>query len=145
MNWKSEAKEKLRKYNMMRVSTSTIPTEIKRLEIDARRIKSVRADGNPVKGGGNSREEAMLTNIIKRQELEYALRNATLWLESTDRALNAISEEERLILHMVFINPMPGAIERLCKELHCETSTVYRKRDKALHNFTIAFYGAIET
>ena len=145
MNWKTEAKEKLRKYNMMKVSTITIPEEIKRLELDARRIKSARADGNPVKGGGNSREEAMLTNIIKRQELEYALQNALMWIQSTDHALNAISEEERLILHMIFIYPLPGAIERLCEELHCETSTVYRKRDRALHNFTIAFYGAVET
>ena len=145
MNWKTEAREKLRKYNMMKVSTITIPEEIKLLEIDARRIKSARFDGNPVKGGGNSREEAMLSNIIKRQELEYALQIAQLWVKSTDKALSALCEEERLILHMVFINPMPGAIERLCKELHCETSTVYRKRDKALHNFTIAFYGSIET
>lgn len=145
MNWKTEAREKLRKYNMMKVSTITIPEEIKRLEIDACRIKSSRTDSNPVRGGGNSREEAMLNNIMKRQELEYALQIAQMWVQSTDRALNAISEEQRLILHMLFIYPLPGAVERLCHELHCETSTVYRKRDKALHNFTIAFYGSIET
>ena len=145
MNWKIEAKEKLRKYNMMKVSTITIPEEIRRLEVDANRIKSARTDGSPVRGGGNSREEAMLNNIIKRQELSYALQNAQLWVRSTDRALNAISEEDSLVLHHLFINPMPGAIERLCEELNCEVSTVYRKSDKALHNFTVAFYGAIET
>ena len=37
-----------------------------------------------------------------------------------------------------------GAPERLCKELGVETSSIYRRRDKALRHFTLAYYGIDE-
>ena len=45
MNWKEEAKEKLKKYAAMRLAIVNIPDEIKRLEIDAKngRIEAVKA------------------------------------------------------------------------------------------------------
>ncbi|MCD7860112.1 MAG: hypothetical protein LUH51_08170 [Firmicutes bacterium] len=38
-----------------------------------------------------------------------------------------------------------GNVDRLCGDLACEQSTVYRKRDKALRHFTIALYGLTES
>jgi hypothetical protein len=40
--------------------------------------------------------------------------------------------------------PERGNIERLCKELGMEASSVYRRRDSALKHFTLAFYGVEE-
>ena len=141
MNWKAEAKEKLRKYDAMRLATINIPQEIERLEIDARSIRSARTDATPVTGGGNRREEAMLNNIIHRQELAWTLEQAHLWLQSTDRALTALTNEEKLILHRLYIYPEKGGLDRLCKELDVESSSVYRRRDRALMHFTLAYYG----
>ena len=141
MNWKAEAKEKLRKYDAMRLATINIPQEIERLEIDARSIRSARTDATPVPGGGNRREEAMLNNIIHRQELAWTLEQAHLWLQSTDRALTALTNEEKLILHRLYIYPEKGGLDRLCKELDVESSSVYRRRDRALKHFTLAYYG----
>lgn len=141
MNWKAEAKEKLRKYDAMRLATINIPQEIERLEIDARSIRSARTDATPVTGGGNRREEAMLNNIIHRQELAWTLEQAHLWLQSTDRALTALTNEEKLILHRLYIYPEKGGLDRLCKELDVESSSVYRRRDRALKHFTLAYYG----
>lgn len=141
MNWKAEAKEKLRKYDAMRLATINIPQEIERLEIDARSIRSARTDATPVTGGGNRREEAMLNNIIHRQELAWTLEQAHLWLQSTDRALTALTNEEKLILHRLYIYPEKGSLDRLCKELDVESSSVYRRRDRALKHFTLAYYG----
>ena len=141
MNWKAEAKEKLRKYDAMRLATINIPQEIERLEIDARSIRSARTDATPVTGGGNRREEAMLNNIIHRQELAWTLEQAHLWLQSTDRALTALTNEEKLILHRLYIYPEKGGLDRLCKELDVESSRVYRRRDRALKHFTLAYYG----
>ena len=62
MNWKQEAKEKLRRYNAMRLATINIPQELERLEIDARSIRSAKTDGTPVAGGGNKREEAVIVD-----------------------------------------------------------------------------------
>lgn len=145
MNWKSEAKEKLRRYDAMRLATINIPDEIERLEIDSRSIRSARTDGTPVQGGGNRREEALLNNIVHRQELMSTLQQAKLWVKTTERALDSLSKEEKLVLYRLYINPEKYSVDRLCKELGVESSTIYRKRDKALKNFTIAFYGATET
>ena len=144
MNWKQEAKEKLRRFNAMRLATINIPQELERLEIDARSIRSAKTDGTPVAGGGNKREEALINNILHRQELTWTLQQAQLWLQITDRALSALSSDEKQILHRLYIYPEKGGLERLCKELGMETSSVYRRRDKALKHFTIAYYGIEE-
>ena len=141
MNWKTEAKEKLRRYDAMRLATINIPREIQRLEIDAQSIRSARTDATPVSGGGNRREEAMMNNILHRQELAWTLQQAQMWLQTTDRALTALTPEEKQILHRLYIYPEKGNLERLCKELGVEASSIYRRRDKALEHFTLAFYG----
>ena len=144
MNWKSEAKEKLRRYEAMRLATVNIPEEITRLEIDAKNIRNGNLSAPVVKSSGSRREDAMLNNIIHRQELEWTLQQAQLWLQSTDRALTALPAQERLILHRLYLYPETGNLERLCKELGVESSSIYRRRDKALQHFTLAFYGIAE-
>ena len=141
MNWKAEAKEKLRRYDAMRLATINIPLELQRLEVDAQSIRSARTDSTPVTGGGSKREEAMINNIIERQELERALQQAQLWLRTTDKALSALDREEKLILHRLYLYPQKGSLELLSTELGIETSSIYRRRDKALEHFTYAYYG----
>ena len=144
MNWKAEAKEKLRRYDAMRLATINIPEEIERLEIDVQSIRSARMDGTPVTGGGNRREEALLNNIVHRQELAWTLQQAQMWLKTTDRALSVLPNDDKLILHRLYIYPQQGALEKLCKELGIESSSIYRRRDRALRRFTLAFYGIDE-
>ena len=144
MNWKAEAKEKLRRYDAMRLATVNIPQELERLQIDACSIRAARTDSTPVTGGGNRREEAMINNLIQRQELERTLQQAQLWLQATDRALSALNPEEKLILHRLYIYPEKNGLARLCQELDVETSSIYRRRDRALRHFTLAFYGIEE-
>jgi ArpU family phage transcriptional regulator len=145
MNWKNEAKEKLRRYDAMRLATINIPQEIHRLELESRRIRAARTDATPVSGGGNRREEALLNNLVHRQELANTLEQAKSWLKTTDRALSSLSTNDRLVLHRLYMYPEQGAVDRLCRELGLEQSTVYRRRDKALLLFTTAMYGTIDT
>ena len=145
MDWKAEAKEKLRRYNAMQNAIISIPQEIKRLEIEYQSIRSSRTDGTPVKGGGSGREDALLNNLVNRQELEWSLEQAQKWKHVTDQALSILDDEDRLILRLLYISPSNGSMTTLCRELGCEKSSIYNKRDKALHTFTIALYGTIET
>ena len=64
MNWKSEAKEKLKRYDAMRLATINIPEEMERLEIDAQSIRSAKTDAPVVNSGESKREDALLNNII---------------------------------------------------------------------------------
>lgn len=144
MNWKAEAKEKLQRYDAMRLATINIPEELERLEIDAQSIRGAKMDKAAVNTGERRREDAMLNNIIERQELERTLQQAQSWLKTTDRALTALSSEEKMILHRFYIYPKPGNVELLCRDLGVEVSSVYRRRDKALRHFVMAFYGVAE-
>ena len=141
MNWKAEAKEKLRRYDAMRLATINIPQELQRLEIDAQSIRSSRTDSTPVQGGGSKREEAILNNILHRQELAWTLEQAQAWMRVTDRALTCLTNQEKQILTRLYIYPEKGGLERLCKELNMETSSIYRHREQALKRFTMALYG----
>ena len=144
MNWKSEAIEHLRRYDAMKTAVQNIPDEIRRLEMEAVGIKAVRTDKVPVKNGVADYDDALLNSMVRREELECALNQAKLWVKTTDTALSNLTSEDKLILHRLFIANARGNIERLCMELGCEQSTVYRKRDQAIYRFTIALYGFVE-
>lgn len=141
MNWKGEAMERLQKYDAMRTSVQNIPGELKRLAVEACSIRGARTDGTAVKGGGSRREDALLSNLVQRQQLQWALDQALLWVETTERALGTLTPEEKLVLNRFYLYPCPGSVDRLCGELGQEQSTIYRKRDRALRHFTMALYG----
>ncbi len=145
MDWKREAVEKLRQYEAKKQALESIPAEIARLESKATSIRSATADGTPVKGGGSGREDMMLSNIVHREELGRSLEQARIWVRLVDAGLELLSPEERLILDRFYINPAKGNVDRLCGELKIEQSSVYRRRDKALHHFTLCLYGCIES
>ena len=145
MNWKNEAMERLRKYESMCLALKNIPQEIRRLEQLSVAIRSGRADGCAVLSGGDRREEQLLDNMMSRQELMWRQQQTESWIDCMDRALGVLTREERLILQRFYIRPEKGSVERLCDELGAETSTIYRKRDKALRQFTVALYGSEES
>ncbi len=145
MNWKAEAMDKLRRYDAMRQAMVNIPEEIRRLESEAYSLRSTTMDNDPVKEGGGRKEDSLLSNLVCRQELAATLEQAGTWLRIADRALAALTPEEKLILHRLYIYPERGSLDRLCTDLQVEQSSIYRKRDKALRKFTYALYGACES
>ena len=145
MNWKREAIDKLKNYEAHREALENIPKEIKRLESAYAGIRSATTDGTPVSGGGNTREDSMLSNIVHRDELKRRLKEARLWVVQVDKALAVLDDEERLVLDRFYIHRAKGNVGELCERLNVEQATVYRKRDSALRRFTIALYGVTET
>lgn len=78
MNWKCEAVDKLRDYEARRAALENIPKEIKRLESAYAGIRSAAADGTPISGGGNTREDAMLSNIVHRNGSKRRLKEGAV-------------------------------------------------------------------
>ena len=144
MNWKAEALEKLEKLDPMRQAVRNIPVEIERLEIDARAIRAADLDRPAVKRS-RGRDDAMLNNIVHRQELSWNLEQAKIWVDMVQDALGVLNPEEKLVLSRLYIYPEKGSLERLCQELGVEQSSIYRKRERALRRFTQALYGFTET
>lgn len=145
MNWKYEAIEKLKGYEAHCNALSAIPEEITRLEMTYTAIRSATTDGTPVSGGGSTREDSMLSNIVHREELNRSLEQAKRWVEIVNSGLEVLDDEERLVLDRFYIRRVKGNVERLCDELHLEKSRVYELKDKALRHFTLALYGLTET
>lgn len=145
MNWKREAVDKLKNYEAHKLALESLPKEIRRLESSFAGIRSATTDGTPISGGGNTREDSMLSNIVHRDELKRRLKEARLWVSMVDKALAVLDDEEQLVLDRFYIHRTKGAVEALCESLNLEKSAVYDRRDKALRHFTLALYGVTET
>ena len=145
MDWKQEAAEKLLQYEVRRQSLENIPAEIKRLEQDYSALRASVPDSMPARGSGSRREDAMLTNIVRREELARQLESARAWVALAEGGLAALDEEDRLVLDRFYVHRHKGACERLCEELDREKAQVYRRREKALRRFTLALYGGLES
>lgn len=145
MNWKKEAIEKLKEYNARKQSITSIPMEIAQLESAVRGIRSASADGSAISGGGSGREDMLLSNICKREELKCSLRDAKVWVRRVDAGLAVLEKEELDILHRFYITPERGIAEKIAAERNVDVKTVYRRKDAALRRFTLALYGMTES
>lgn len=145
MNWKREAADKLKNYEAHKQALECLPKEIRRLESAYTGIRSATTDGTPISGGGNTREDSMLSNIVHRDELKRRLKEARLWVAQVDKALAVLDDEERLVLERLFIHPVKGAVKSLSEQLNIDERTVSRRRNSAIRRFTIALYGVTET
>ena len=144
MNWKFEAIEKLKEYTARENAITSIPEEIKRLEEDAQRIRAASTDATPVHGGGSTREDMLLSNIVHREELQRRLSDAIRWVDIVDCGLSVLTPDERKILEIMYINRSGGGLFRACEEFNLEKSAVYARRDAALEKFTLALYGVVK-
>ena len=95
-------------------------------------------------GGKSDRESCLISIIEKRDTLSAAIKNTREWIRIVDAALDALDAEDRLILTALYVERTKGAADRLCEALFVERATVYRRKARALSNFTIAMFGADE-
>lgn len=145
MNWQIVSIERLKSYEARRQALQLIPEQLKTLEMSFEAIRAATIDAVPVHGGGgNKREEALIDNIVRREELERNLKIAEQEVKITEEGLSGLTEEQQRILEMFYIDRPRGHVERLCEELFLEKSRVYALKDEALKKFTVACYGIVE-
>ena len=71
MNWQTVAVQRLRNYEAKKLSLETMAEQIKLLEYEYTGIRSATSDGMPSSGTNtNKREEMLVGNIAKREELK---------------------------------------------------------------------------
>lgn len=145
MNWQIVSIERLKSYEARRQALHLIPEQLETLEMSFTAIRAATTDAVPVHGGeGNKREEALIDNIVKREELKRNLEIARKEIEITEKGLACLNEEQQKILEMFYIDRPMGHVERLCEELFLEKSRVYALKDEALKKFTVSCYGIVE-
>lgn len=145
MNWKAESIQRLKEYEQRKQALILIPEQIRALEMNFTSIRAARSDAEPVKDGdGNKRENALINNIMKRQELEKSLEVAKMEIEITERAYETLTNEEKEVLSKFYINRTRGYLDELCEILNSEKSRIYEIKDTALRKFTLACCGTID-
>lgn len=137
MDWRNESVWELRHLEAKRASISDIREELRVLEQRMTAIRSATSDSTPFSGGGSGREDQLLTWITEKDALEATLAVAEMQVDMIDRALGSMTKEDLEILDLCYIHEKIGNINKLCEVLCCDVSTVYRKRNRAIRDYTI--------
>lgn len=143
MNWQKIAIADLQSYTPRKVAIDNLRDRIAELNTRIERLGSTSNDV-PVQGGGNRTEEGLINGITERDRLEMSLHIAEDLIHRIDKGLAVLSDDQRKVLDGFYINRSLNYMDKLCDELHCEKSTVYRIKDEALHKFTVAMYGIVD-
>ena len=144
-SWKYDIKDDLARYGGQLVAVTTLPDELRRLELEYESIKIANTDTTPVQGGGTVYEDRLLTNIARREKTSMALSMTQIDIERIEAALDCLDETERHIVDTMYIHRQRGAIERLREELGLEDErSVYKRAERALKKLTYALYGREE-
>ena len=139
--WRKQAESDLKIYEASKQALINIPDQIKELEEKMASIRSQSADSVSVKGGGGSRDDAYLNNIVARDRLSANLEENRRFVSRVSNALSVLTEEEKELLRRFYMAPERGAAYNMAAEKHVDHKTVYRWKDDALDRFTIAMYG----
>ena len=142
MNWKSETVKDLREFRALENFINDYPEHMEELDARMTRVRSGKDEQTPVSGGGGTRvEDEWLSCIAKKERLVWQHRERRLKLERMQRALSLLDDRERLVLEYFYVSRPKDHLDRLCDQLGYEKSQVYRLKDEALKNLTIALYG----
>lgn len=139
--WRRQAEDDLREYEAKKKSLENIPDQIRELEEKMTSIRSQTADSVSVKGGGGSRDDAYLNNIVARDRLNANLEDNRRFVSRVSNALSILTDDEKKILTRFYIIPERGVAFNLAEEKHVEHKTIYRWKDSALEKFATAMYG----
>lgn len=144
MNWKKEAERDLRRYYSLKESLENIPEQIAALKTQRLSVKSAWSDTVPVQGGASRVEDTQINSIVKEERLKHNYRAIKRLVELMDRALSTLSEDDRYILEVAYIDRRRDAIGVICEKYHVERTKAYDLRNKALQEFTLKMYGIID-
>lgn len=118
-----------------------IPDQIKELEEKMASIRSQSADSVSVKGGGGTKEDAYLNNIVTRELLSANLEESRRAVSRVSGALSILTDDEKEALKRFYIDKERNAAFNLAEKWNVERKTVYPRKDAALEKFAIAMYG----
>lgn len=145
VNWCTFSIQRLKDYEDRKAAEENLIEQIESLKDRFTAIRAATTDSTPVQGGNdNKRENMLISNISMREELEKNLAIVRRELSITEKGLDALSKQERLILTRFYISNSKNCVMRLCDELYISKTEVYRMKDKALKKFTLACYGIVE-
>jgi hypothetical protein len=144
VDWKNNAITDLKDYPYLANSLAALPGEIKTLSLLEEGLRGADAEKLRVQGGGKTREDAVVGCIDKKERLKINYLVTRAKVKRIRLGLEALSEQERLVLQNFYITRPGGHIDRLCEELGYEERNIYNIKDAALRKFTLAMFGVTD-
>ena len=141
MIWKDAAEEKLTMYPVRVAAAQNLQEQLQLLKCKKGSINSPQYNIPRVCSTPGRREDLLLNEIALEQELKWALAQTQTWIRVTERALDTLPSDDRSVLEGLYMEPDKGNIDKLCRKMMLERSSIYRRRDNALRRFTAALYG----
>lgn len=89
-------------------------------------------------------EDSLINNIVERERLYWTMEATRRLVEMTERGLSGLTEQQRTVLDKFYIDRPANHIDWLSEYLNVEQAQVYRTKDSALYQFTIAMYGLMD-
>ena len=109
--WKIRAITQLREYKALLAEIDNAPGEIAELREQMAALKSPGADGGEVHGSGGRSSDRMDSLIDEITDREEALKAAKASAKRTRRALEAMSQEDLLVLSAFYIDANRNAAD----------------------------------
>ena len=145
MDFRMISKEKLCSHMAVKTGISNLRDRIAELECLLTRVPSSNSQAPRVQGGtGGSVDAAYISWIAEKDELQNLLSFRESETRRVERALGALTDEQRVILDRFYIHRSHNYLDLLMDELGYERRAVYYRHDDALKQFTLALYGMVQ-
>lgn len=145
VDWKRVMIDELRNYRLWQNSLDATNERAREIENMMQSPMGGSYDKTPVMGGASTLEDRWLNGIAEVWLLREAHSATEQRVKQIEQALSLLTDEERLVLELFYIDRPSRHIDELRERLCVEKSQVYRIEERALRRFTHAMIGQIET
>lgn len=147
VDWYKVAESDLREYAGMLDAEASIKERLQVLDGSLKSIRGPVLDDVPVSGGGSHYEDHLINAITERTEKRRQLAIVQQRIRMVERGLNALDDDERMILEGFYIHPVSRhrCADILAERIPCDRVTVYRKRAAAMRKMVLHSHGYPKT
>lgn len=146
--WQQEAEEMLRNYGQWKRADTiqNLKNQIESLNVELYSPATFHTSPVPIHGGGNKYENNLINKMDRCDRLKKQLKCTELNMQTIERGLEVLSENELKVLNIYYINRLYGKnpINVLMENNSYSKSEIYRQINHALTRFAININGCIE-
>lgn len=140
MNYRIFTEDMLRSFRAKQAAVENLQRTVDCLLVEDRLDRERLEDG----AGPDSAKQQRLGNRVFLCETRKRLEAAKTEVAQVERALSLLSETEKKVIYLLYVDRRRRAVDELMEALCYEKSNIYKIRDRALLKLTIALYGAVE-
>lgn len=128
-------------FNSMEFIINNTPDEIQNIRSQMGGATTPKLDGLPSAHDPRNREDSLLEAIDQINVLEERYKQAVEYMAWFKPAWEQLSEEDQLILEILYMDATKNAVDEAMDSLKIERSSVYNKRNHSLNILTNLLYG----